>query len=206
MLFHAPKAFWQIGLVQFFSWFAFLYMWTYTTGGIAENVWGTIQTSSAEYQAAGDWTGVLFAVQAVGSILWALVLPRIKGTKLAYSLSLVLGAVGFISTYFIQDQYMLFVSFLLIGCAWAAMLAMPFAMLTNSLSGKSMGSYLGLFNCTICLPQIVASLVGGLILGLVGGDVVAGIQTGQISMLVVAGVSLLLGAVAVFGIKTKREA
>ena len=206
LLFHAPKAFWQIGLVQFFSWFAFLYMWTYTTGGIAENVWGTIQTSSAEYQAAGDWTGVLFAVQAVGSILWALVLPRIKGTKLAYSLSLVLGAVGFISTYFIHNQYMLFVSFILIGCGWAAMLAMPFAMLTNSLSGGSMGAYLGLFNCTICLPQIVASLVGGLILGLVGGDVVDGIQTGQISMLVVAGVSLLLGAVAVFGIKTKREA
>ena len=204
LLFHAPKAFWQIGLVQFFSWFAFLYMWTYTTGGIAENVWGTIQTSSAEYQAAGDWTGVLFAVQAIGSILWALVLPRFKNTKLAYSSSLVLGAVGFISTYFIHDQYMLFVSFLLVGCAWAAMLAMPFAMLTNSLSGKSMGSYLGLFNCTICLPQIVASLVGGLILGVVGGDVVDGIQTGQISMLVVAGVSLLLGAVAVFGIKTKR--
>ena len=204
LLFHAPKAFWQIGLVQFFSWFAFLYMWTYTTGGIAENVWGTIQTSSAEYQAAGDWTGVLFAVQAIGSILWALVLPRFKNTKLAYSSSLVLGALGFISTYFIHDQYMLFVSFVLIGCAWAAMLAMPFAMLTNSLSGKSMGSYLGLFNCTICLPQIVASLVGGLILGAVGGDVVDGIQTGQISMLVVAGVSLLLGAVAVFGIKTKR--
>ena len=204
LLFHAPKAFWQIGLVQFFSWFAFLYMWTYTTGGIAENVWGTIQTSSAEYQAAGDWTGVLFAVQAIGSILWALVLPRFKNTKLAYSSSLVLGAIGFISTYFIHDQYMLFVSFVLIGCAWAAMLAMPFAMLTNSLSGKSMGSYLGLFNCTICLPQIVASLVGGLILGAVGGDVVDGIQTGQISMLVVAGVSLLLGAVAVFGIKTKR--
>ena len=206
LLFHAPKAFWQIGLVQFFSWFAFLYMWTYTTGGIAENVWNTIQTSSAEYQAAGDWTGVLFAVQAIGSILWALVLPRFKNTKFAYSSSLVLGAVGFISTYFIHDQYMLFVSFLLVGCAWAAMLAMPFAMLTNSLSGKSMGSYLGLFNCTICLPQIVASLVGGLILGIVGGDVVDGIQTGQISMLVVAGVSLLLGAVAVFGIKTKCEA
>ena len=206
LLFHAPAAFWQIGLVQFFSWFAFLYMWTYTTGGIAENVWGTIETSSAEYQAAGDWTGVLFAVQAIGSILWALVLPRFKNTKVAYASSLVLGAVGFISTYFIHDQYMLFVSFLLVGCAWAAMLAMPFAMLTNSLSGKSMGSYLGLFNCTICLPQIVASLVGGLILGVVGGEVVDGIQTGQISMLVVAGVSLLLGAVAVFGIKTKRDA
>ena len=206
LLVHAPKAFWQIGVVQFFSWFAFLYMWTYTTGGIAETVWGTINPATEGYQAAGDWTGVLFAVQAVGSILWAMVLPQFKNAKVGYAMSLVLGAVGFISTYFIHDQYMLFVSFLLVGCAWAAMLAMPFALLTNSLSGKAMGTYLGLFNCTICLPQIVASLVGGLILGIVGGEVVDGIQTGQVAMLVVAGVSLLLGAVAVFGISTKREA
>ena len=206
LLVHAPKAFWQIGVVQFFSWFAFLYMWTYTTGGIAETVWGTINPATEGYQAACDWTGVLFAVQAVGSILWAMVLPQFKNAKVGYAMSLVLGAVGFISTYFIHDQYMLFVSFLLVGCAWAAMLAMPFALLTNSLSGKAMGTYLGLFNCTICLPQIIASLVGGLILGVVGGEVVDGIQTGQVAMLVVAGVSLLLGAVAVFGISTKREA
>jgi maltose/moltooligosaccharide transporter len=206
LLLHAPKAFWQIGLVQFFCWFAFLYMWTYTTGGIAENVtiWNTVDTSSAEYQAAGDWTGVLFAVQAIGSILWAMVLPLFRRAKMAYSTSLVLGALGFISAYFVHDQYLLFVSFLLIGCAWAAMLALPFAMLTNSLSGKSLGSYMGLFNCTICLPQIIASLVGGLLLGVFGGEVVDGVQTGQIAMFVVAGVSLLLAAVAVFGISTKR--
>ena len=205
LLIHAPKAFWQIGLVQFFCWFAFLYMWTYTTGGIAETVWGSINPGTQEYQAAGDWTGVLFAVQAIGSILWAMVLPMFRSAKVGYSLSLLLGAAGFISTYFITNQYMLFVSFLLIGCAWAAMLAMPFALLTSSLSGKAMGSYLGLFNCTICLPQIVASLVGGVILGYVGGDLVDGVQTGQIAMLVVAGVSLILGAVAVFGITVKRE-
>ena len=214
LLLHAPKAFWQIGLVQFFSWFAFLYMWTYTTGGIAETVWGTVNTASAEYQQAGDWTGVLFAVQAIGSILWAMVIPMFRSSKLAYSVSLLLGAAGFISTYFIHDQYLLFVSFLLIGCAWAAMLALPFALLTNSLSGKSLGSYMGLFNCTICLPQIVASLVGGLILGIVGGKMVdvtnaagevAQVQSGQIMMLVVAGVALVLGAVAVFGISTKKQ-
>lgn len=206
LLLHAPKAFWQIGVVQFFCWFAFLYMWTYTTGGIAENVtaWNTVDVASAEYQAAGDWTGVLFAVQAIGSILWAMVLPMFRNAKMAYSSSLVLGALGFISAYFVHDQYLLFVSFLLIGCAWAAMLALPFAMLTNSLSGKSLGSYMGLFNCTICLPQIVASLVGGLLLGVFGGEVVNGVQTGQIAMFVVAGVSLLLAAVAVFGISTKR--
>ena len=204
LLLHAPKAFWQISLVQFFCWFAFLYMWTYTTGGIAENVWGTIDVASADYQAAGDWTGVLFAVQAVGSILWAMVIPMFRSAKAAYSVSLLLGALGFVSAYFIHDQYLLFVSFLLIGCAWAAMLALPFAMLTNSLSGKSLGSYMGLFNCTICLPQIVASLVGGLFLVTFGGDVIDGVQSGQIVMFVVAGVSLLLASVAVFGISTKR--
>ena len=196
LLMHAPKAFWQIGLVQFFSWVAFLYMWTYTNGGIAETIWGTTDVASAGYQAAGDWVGVLFAVQAVGSILWAMVLPLFKNVKVGYAVSLVLGGLGFISTAMIHDQYLLFISYLLIGCGWAAMLAMPFALLTNSLSGSSMGAYLGLFNCTICLPQIIAALVGGLLLKAVGGE--------QIMMLVVAGVSLLMGAVAVFGIQTKK--
>ncbi len=209
LLLKAPAAFWQIGLVQFFCWFAFLYMWNNTTGAIAENVWGTVDAKSRAFQDAGDWTGVLFAVQAVGSILWALVLPLFRSEKAAYSVSLLLGAVGFISTGFISNQYLLFVSFLLIGCAWAAMLAMPFAMLTNSLSGKSMGSYLGLFNCTICLPQIVAALVGGFLLKTFGGGMVtlesgAAVQSGQGVMLVIAGISLILAAVAVFGIKTKK--
>jgi maltose/moltooligosaccharide transporter len=197
LLIDAHKAFWQIGLVQFFSWFAFLYMWTYTNAAIADNVWGTTDTASEAYQIAGNWVGVLFAVQAVGSVLWAMVLPLFRNIKVGYSLSLVLGALGFISTYFIHDQYLLFVSFMLIGCGWAAMLAMPFAMLTNSLSGSSMGAYLGLFNCTICLPQIIAALLGGVILSLVGSS--------QVMMLVVAGVSLLCGAVAVFYIKEKTK-
>lgn len=197
LLIDAPKAFWQIGLVQFFCWFAFLYMWNYTNGAIADNVWGTTDTSSEAYQIAGNWVGVLFAVQAIGSVLWAMVLPFFRNIKVGYSLSLLLGAAGFISTFFIHDQYLLFVSFILIGCGWAAMLAMPFAMLTNSLSGSSMGAYLGLFNCTICLPQIIAALLGGVILSLVGSS--------QVMMLVVAGVSMLLGAVAVFGIKEKTK-
>ena len=209
LLKEAPAAFWQSGLVQFFCWFAFLYMWNNTTGAIAENVWGTVDAKSAAFQSAGDWTGVLFAVQAVGSILWALALPLFRNEKVGYSVSLLLGAAGFISTYFIANQYLLFVSFLLIGCAWAAMLAMPFAMLTNSLSGKAMGTYLGLFNCTICLPQIVAALVGGFLFKTFGGDMVtidsgAMVQSGQGVMLVIAGISLVLGAIAVFGIRTKR--
>ena len=140
--------------------------------------------------------GVLFAVQAIGSVLWAMVLPLFKSERVGYALSLVIGGVGFISTYFIHDQYLLFVSYALIGCAWAAMLAMPFALLTNALSGKAMGAYLGLFNCTICLPQIIAASIGGFILKAVGGA--------QASMLVVAGVALFAAAVAVFGIKGRK--
>ena len=169
LLLHAPKAFWQIGLVQFFSWVGFLYMWTYTNGAIAETIWQTTDTASKAYQAAGDWVGVLFAVQAIGSVVWALVLPLFKNEKVGYAVSLLIGGLGFISTIFIHDQYLLFISFLLIGCGWAAMLAMPFALLTNALTGGSMGAYLGLFNCTICLPQIIAALIGGMLLKLVGG-------------------------------------
>ena len=193
LLKHAPKTFWTVGLVQFFCWAAFMYMWTYTNGAIAHNVWGTSDTASAAYQEAGNWVGVLFAVQAVGSVLWAVVIPMFRSHKVAYSLSLVLGGIGFISVYFITNQYGLFVSYFLIGCAWAAMLAMPFTILTNSLSGKNMGTYLGLFNGTICVPQIIAAALGGTVLWCVGGS--------QVMMLVLAGVLLILGAAAVVNIK-----
>ena len=193
LLLHAPKVFWTVGLVQFFSWAAFMYMWTYTNGAIAHTVWGTSDVAGEGYQAAGNWVGVLFAIQAIGSVCWAVILPMFRNRKLAYSLSLLLGGIGFISTLFIHDQYVLFVSYALIGCAWAAMLAMPFTILTNSISGKNMGAYLGLFNGTICVPQIVAALVGGTLLKLLGGS--------QVSMLVLAGIFLIVGAGCVFVIK-----
>lgn len=189
LLIHAPRTFWTVGLVQFFCWAAFLYMWTYTPGAIADTVWGTTDTNSEAYQTAGNWVGVLFAVQAVGSVLWAVVIPRFKSHKTVYVLSLLLGAAGFISTLFVTDQYVLFISFLLIGCAWAAMLALPFTILTNSISGKNMGTYLGLFNGTICVPQICAAALGGLILPLLRGH--------QVNMLVLGGVLLVAGALSV---------
>ena len=194
LLMEAPKTFWTVGLVQFFCWAAFLYMWTYTNGAIAHNVWHTADTASEAYQTAGNWVGVLFAVQAVGSILWATVLPRFKNVKTGYVVSLLIGAIGFASVMFIHDQWTLFVSYFLIGFAWAAMLALPFTLLTNALEGSPyMGSYLGLFNCTICLPQIVAAATGGLVLRLVGDS--------QPAMLLMAGIYLVLGAVCVRFIK-----
>ena len=205
LLVKAPKAFWTVGLVQFFCWAAFMFMWTYTNGSIAGNVFNApettnhlLDTGSPEYQAAGNWVGVLFAVQAIGSVVWAAVIPFFKNRKFAYALSLVLGGIGFISVYFIHDQYLLFASFLLIGCAWAAMLALPFTILTNALSGGHMGTYLGLFNGTICVPQIVAAVVGGWILS---AFTVEGTVPPEVNMLVVAGVSLLIGAACVGIIK-----
>ena len=195
LLKNAPKTFWTVGLVQFFCWSAFLYMWTYTNGAIAETCWGTTDAASAGYQAAGNWVGVVFAVQAVGSMLWALFIPKFKSHRAAYIVSLIVGAIGFASIFFIHNQYLLCASFLLVGAAWAAMLALPFTILTNSLTGEHMGEYLGLFNCTICLPQIVAAALGGAVLKLVGGA--------QVSMMVVSGVLLVFGALAVLGVKEK---
>ena len=198
LLKNAPAMFWKVGLVQFFCWAAFMYMWTYTNGTIAETVWHTTEVSSAEYQEAGNWVGVLFFWQALGSVAWAVVLPRIKNEKFAYAVSLLIGAVGFGIMPFIQDKNMLVIPFLLIGCAWAAMLAMPFAFVTNALEGYGhKGAYLGLFNGTICLPQIVAAAVGGSLLAMVGSH--------QYNMMIIAAVFLVLGALSVGAIKTGKN-
>ncbi len=212
LLVKAPKAFWTVGLVQFFCWAAFMFMWTYTNGTVAANVFGApetinaagavvLDTASEQYQAAGDWVGILFAVQAIGSVIWATIIPQFKSLKMAYVVSLVLGGIGFISTLFIHDQHLLFVSFLLIGCAWAAMLALPFTILTNALTGGHMGTYLGLFNGTICIPQIVAASLGGLILKLFTTE---GSVPPEVNMLALAGILLFVGACCVGIIKEKK--
>lgn len=197
LLLKAPKVFWTVGLVQFFCWGAFMYMWTYTTGGVAEQAFGwnpAEGTQVASYQEAGNWTGLLFAVQAIGSVIWAAVLPFFPNRKLGYSLSLVIGGLGFLSSMFITSKYLLFLSFFLVGTAWAAMLAMPFTILTNSISGKHMGAYLGLFNGTITIPQIVAAALGGVVFHILGG-------LHQINMIGLAGALLIIGAFCVFFIR-----
>jgi maltose/moltooligosaccharide transporter len=195
---HAYKVFFEVGLVQFFCWAAFMYMWTYTNGTIADTVWNTTDTASEGYQTAGNWVGILFAVQAIGSVLWAVVLPQFKNIKVAYALSLVIGGIGFAMVPYIHNQYLLFVPYFLIGFAWAAMLAMPFTMVTNAFEGSSrMGTALGLFNCTICIPQIVAAALGGVLLAAMGSV--------QGNMLLLAGILLVVGAVCVFIIEDKKR-
>lgn len=280
----APSTFWTVGLVQFFCWFAFLFLWTYATNTVAHNAFDTpttvnypgvtyngqkiegkyliadgseiilnhgkktsdflethqgsfelttadivetkadgtldisatgthhidnakavsyiprtvLDATSSQYNEAGNWVGVLYAIQALGSVLWAVMLPRFRSRKFSYTLSLLLGAAGFLMTAFITDPYLLFVAFALIGCAWAAMLAWPFTILTNSLHSGNIGGYLGLFNCTICIPQIVAALVGGWILTMLS---VPGELAPEYLMMAVAGASLVIGSICVFFIK-----
>lgn len=213
LLVHAPTAFWTVGLVQFFCWAAFLCMWSYTNGTVATIAFDApvrhlagasvvLDTKSAIYQEAGNWVGVLYAIQALGSVVWAVILPFIPGRRLAYCISLFLGGIGFILTNYVHDPYLMAIPFVLIGCAWAAMLAMPFAMLTNALQGRGhMGTYLGLFNCTICLPQIVMASLGGLILHVL--PLGANGAPNEPWMLMLAGILLLCGGAAVWVIREK---
>jgi maltose/moltooligosaccharide transporter len=198
LLMRAPKNFWRVSLVQFFCWAAFLYMWSYVVGAVSETVWNTDNPETEAYQTARNWTGVLYAIQALGSVVWATLIPRFKNMKLAYSVSVLLGALGFALIPFCHDQYLQILPFLLIGCVWAAMLACPFTLVTNALQGYGhMGAYLGLFNCAICLPQIIAAACGGTVFGLVGGT--------QSAMMFVAAVLLVLGSLSVFAIKDSER-
>lgn len=196
----APKAFWTVTLVQFFCWFAFQYLWTYSAGAIAENVWHTTNATSQGYQAAGNWYGVLAAVQSIAAVVWSYVLAKVpnKYHKVGYFSSLLLGALGFLSIFFVSNQYVLIVSYILVGIAWAGINTYPLTIVTNALSGNHMGTYLGLFNGSICLPQIVASLLSFGLFPLLGGH--------QANMFLAAGIVLALGAFSVLLIKETYEA
>jgi maltose/moltooligosaccharide transporter len=195
LLVHAPKAFWTVTLVQFFCWMGFQYLWTYGAGAVAKNVWHTVDASSAAYQSAGNWFGILSAIYSFAAVLWSLVLSRVSNNqrKLFYALSIALGGLGFGSVFFIHDQWMLVASFTLIGISWAAMMTFPFTILTNALSGKNMGTYLGLFNGSICLPQIVASCISFVVFPILGSSMPA--------MILFSGIMLVIGAFSVSIIK-----
>jgi len=199
----APKIFWQLGVVQFFSWFALFLMWVYTTRAIADQIWGNgvaLDAKSIGFNEAGDWTGVMFAFYSGVAALFSLLIPTIAkaiGRKKTYSFSLVLGGLGLISMFVVEDKNMLLLSISGVGLAWAAILAMPYAMLSGSLPADKMGVYMGLFNATITIPQIAAGILGSTLIALFGGNPMA--------IIVIAGVSFLIAGTAVFFVKEKIE-
>jgi maltose/moltooligosaccharide transporter len=194
----APLAFWQLSLVQFFSWFALFLMWVYTTRGIANHIWGpeALDAKSVGFNEAGDWTGVMFAFYSAVAAVYSLLIPSIAkalGRKKTYSISLLLGGIGLVSMLLVQDKMLLLLCMTGVGFAWAAILAMPYAMLSGALPAANMGVYMGLFNGAITMPQIAAGLFGAALLALFGGN--------PIVMLVIAGVSMLIGGLCVFFVK-----
>lgn len=190
-----PKTMKQLGLVQFFSWFALFSMWVFTTPAIATHVYGLSigDTSSSTYQDAGNWVGIIFGVYNGVSAIYALFLPAIAlklGRKLTHSVSLVAGGIGLISIYFVSDPNILLVSMIGVGMAWASILAMPYAMLAGAIPSHKMGIYMGVFNFFITFPQIIN--------GVIGGPIVKHVYGSQaIYAIVMAGVFLLIAAFCV---------
>lgn len=200
-LLHMPKTMGQLAVVQFFSWLAFYAMWIYTTPAITQHVYGTVDSTSELYNQGANWVGVLFAVYNAVSALTAFLLPVIArqiGRKSTHALALALGGISFISLYFIKDPNMLLIPMVGVGFAWGSILSMPYAILTGSLPAGKMGTYMGIFNFFIVIPQILAaSILGSITRDLFHGQVIL--------TMTLAGCSLILGAISVFFVQDRDD-
>jgi len=200
LLKNIPATMMQLAITQFFSWFSLFLMWVYTTQGIAQHIWHTSNPESKDFNEAGNWTGVIFAAYSVFAALYSLVLTPLAnrfGRKNTYMLSLLAGGIGLISMMFITDKNLLFIPMIGVGIAWAAILALPYAILSSSLPARQTGVYMGIFNATITLPQIAAGLLGGIALSALGEK--------PINVIGLAGVCMVIaGIMAKMVIKSKN--
>jgi maltose/moltooligosaccharide transporter len=190
-----PRTMKQLGLVQFFSWFALFSMWVFTTDAVATHVYGLTgeYSKSIEYNTAGNVVSSAFGVYNLVAAVYALCLPllaKFLGRKGTHAFSLLAGGVGLLSIYFIKDPAMLTYSMIGVGLAWASILAMPYVILSGSIPAGKLGIYMGIFNFFITLPQIVN--------GIFGGFIVKHFYNGQsIYAIVLAGFLLICAAVSV---------
>jgi maltose/moltooligosaccharide transporter len=183
-----PKTMLQLAVVQFFTWIAFFSMWIYTTAGIAQNIYGTTDTTSKQFQDAGDWVGVMFMVYNGISALAAFLLPMLAAKisrRFTHMLCLLVGGAGLISIFFIKDNHTLLISMALVGLAWASTLTMPYAILAGALPTNKMGFYMGVFNFFIVIPQILAAAILGFFVKNVFNDQ-------SIYALLVGGISMVI--------------
>ena len=204
-----PKTMKQLGLVQFFSWFALFGMWVFTTDSIATHIFGLSidDKSSPMYREAQSWTGVIFGVYNGVSAVYALLLPTIAGKlgrKRTHAFSLIIGGIGLISIFFAPNKEFLIFSMICVGVAWASILAMPYVILSSSIPAGKMGIYMGIFNFFITIPQILN--------GIVGGPMVKHMYNNQpVYALVLSGIFMLCAAASVIyvydpgAIKIKEE-
>lgn len=197
--FKIPKKMWQLLLVQFFSWFALFSMWVYTTPAVAQEFFGTTDANSPAFKEAANWVGILFGVYNGVSAIIALSLPKIAnriGRKFTHILALSIGGLAFLSFAIIPNHQLLIIPMIGIGIAWGSILAMPYAMLANSIPAKKMGMFMGLFNMSITIPQIVNGIFGGLILDYF-------FNGNPMHSIIMAGVLMILGALSTLTINDK---
>ncbi len=197
-----PKIMMQLLLVQFFSWFALFSMWVYTTPAIADHFYNSPDPNSTGYQEAGNWVGILFGIYNGVSAMVALLLPVLAkriGKKYTHSIALCIGGLSFLSFFIIPTAKMLIIPMIGIGIAWGSILAMPYAMLASSIPAKRMGVYMGLFNMSITIPQIISGVFTGLILKYL-------FHENSMLCIMMAGCSMILGAVFALIIKEKKQA
>lgn len=197
-----PKMILQLGLVQFFTWFALFAMWTYATPAITSHIYHTVDTTSHQYNNAADWVGVCFGIFNGFAAVAALALPYLANTlskKLTHFICLLIGGIGLVSIYFVQDYHWLIASFICIGIAWASILSMPYALLAGCIPPLKMGFYMGTFNFFIVIPQIVAASGGlnYLVTALFGVE--------YIHSLLLAGGSMMLAAFCALIIREPKE-
>jgi len=190
-----PKTMKELAVVQFFSWFALFAMWIYTTAAVTSHIYGTEDSTSKLFNEGADWVGIMFAVYNGFAAVVAFLLPvlaKYTSRKITHLIALVLGGLGLISVYFIKDPGLLILSMLGVGIAWASILAMPYAILTGSLPQNKMGTYMGIFNFFIVIPQILAaSILGFFVKNIAGGEAIFALILGGASM-ILAGVLTLL--------------
>jgi maltose/moltooligosaccharide transporter len=167
-----PKAMRQLAVVQFFTWFALFCMWIYFVPAVATRVFGGTP-GSPEYLRGNEWGGLCFSVYNGTAFAFAFVLLALVSKFSARSIHrfcLLCGGVGLILACVVPRQYVLLGSMVLVGVAWASILSMPYAMLSNTIPAQKMGFYMGVFNFFIVIPQILASLGLGQLMKSVLGD------------------------------------
>lgn len=189
-LFNMPKTMAQLAVVQFFSWFALFSMWIYTTAAVTKHVYGTTDPTSALFNEGANWVGICFAVYNGFAAVVAFLLPVLAkhtSRKTTHAISLIAGGIGLASIYFVNNPNMLLVSMLGVGLAWASILSMPYAILAGTLPSNKMGTYMGIFNFFIVIPQILAaSLLGFFTRTLFNGEAIYSIMLGGASMIIAA--------------------
>jgi maltose/moltooligosaccharide transporter len=189
-MYKMPATMKQLAVVQFFTWFALFAMWIYTTAAVTKHIYGTTDPTSELFNKGADWVGVCFALYNGFAAIMAFLLPviaRKTSRKFTHMISLVAGGVGLLSIYFIKDPNMLLLSMVGVGLAWASILSMPYAILTGSLPSHKMGTYMGIFNFFIVIPQILAaSILGFFTRDLFGGEAIYALMLGGVSLFVAA--------------------